>query len=226
MQSTVVDGPSPFTIGLAKHGIGMVFLNGGGAFHWVTPRSISVPVVASSASFYGVVLRVIDRPSQIRYGRLTIDGKKETGLFTLGEGSVIDPAIALKDDVSVIAFANKRDEGRWEIQVASAKGSEAPEKPVPLEIPSGGEGDAQAPVLERFSDSHLVLQWVADPERRLRALMLDWELEPVGKPLDVSKPGHVAQTSALAVREGKLFSVYTEGAGVERSLWASAFDCN
>jgi len=97
---------------------------------------------------------------------------------------------------------------------------------VPVEIPGLGAEDVQAPVLEPYSDSQLVLQWIEGPKRRLRALMLDWELHPVGKPLDVSKQGHVAQTSALAVREGRLFSVYTEGAGVERSLWASAFDCN
>lgn len=226
-QSTVVDGPKPFTLGLTKHGIGVVFLEGGGAFHWVTPRStiISVPTVASSESFHGVVFRVIARPSEIRYGRLTLDGKKETELFTLSEGSVTDPGIAMKGDTTVLAFAKKRDDGPWEINLATARGSEAPGTPLALDIPGGAEGDAQGAVLEPFDESSLLLQWIEGPKRRLRALLLDWDLDPIGEPLLVSKPGHVVQSSAVAVRDGKLFTVYTEGAGLARSLWASGFVC-
>jgi hypothetical protein len=228
-QSTLVDGPSPFTLGLTPDGIGVVYTKGGGAFIWPLrkAKSTSIVRVASSDAGHSMVLRVIGRPSAIRYGRLHPDGTKASPLFTLSQGSVADPAVAMRNSETALAFATRIQGEPWSLVVTLAEEGNSPDKPTNFQLAEGGPGGgARGPSLFAFGDAHYILQWVEGlPKGVARAQLLDSELEPVGEALSISKPGHVVQSAELASHGQRIFSVYTEGAGTKRALWATSFQC-
>jgi hypothetical protein len=231
-NAIVVDAEVPFTLGTTRQGIGMVSSEGGGALLWGLPKKTGIRSLVSSSndSGHAVVFRMLSRPGALHYGRLEPDGSKLTELFTAASGAITGPTVALQGDNALLAFSLKAaGQQHEELRVAHAEGDNAPSEPSSVETDPGGPGGPKKlPQLTALANSGFLLQWTEGGygQGTIRAQVLSELGKKTGETFTVSTTGQVTHASGLAAHGGRVLSVYTEGSGTGRALYAALLGCH
>jgi len=229
-----VPASPPLRVGVSFFGFVRVNENTEPTVIWPGSRNEAIgepSFVTTDRDGHGVAFRSGRTSGDVFAGWLTPSGTADGDLVRIDAGprEVGAPAIGASDHNVVVVFPARGSGEPWRLRIASAPRGKVPRSSRPLEIWSGGEGDALAPSIVALPSGGWLLQWLEGTSnaRRVVVRALDQKLEPVGLPLEIaSGPGVQDVPGVLVVRAGRALAVHLSATERSVGLWGAVLRCN
>jgi hypothetical protein len=233
LAARTVPAKAPFVVGVNYFGFVRAGSTGDPETLWPGGKGaeISAPMFASVADVGHAVAFVRGRPGgSAHVGWLTERGQAKTDLATLEltDKELGPPAIAAGERAIAVALATRADRLLpWRVHVATAGHGSLPRKLVPMSTGMGP--DRSEPTLVALGGGGWLLSWIesAADGRRIRAQLLDADLQRLAAPFDIAnEPGIELSRGALFRVGSRVLSFYVVRAENRYELWCAALACS